>query len=190
MRYLHQPKALTEDIESHREEITQIGKSLRQPRWIRGHLFVTTVDSPSSDPPTEEISTGGEAGQESEAQPGFAAGVGISQPMPNGSFRHGDTIHYVEAPETLLAIRWSAHRPTEASEATGYVQVRVRDWIGEEWLGEMLSSLEEELGRGGDVEVNVDLEPGAEIGGVYARIGKGPAFHPRSGTLHLLIARR
>jgi len=193
MRYQYQPPPLVDTPESIRNQFTQVTKQLRQPKWDRGHLFVVTLPdiqatAPHSSGPGE---TGGEGGQADPSVPEPAADViGLQQPRPNSSLPEGDTIHYVEVPERLLAVRFSMHRLSEESSLTGYVQVRARDWVEEEWLGPVLSSLEAELGRGETEDVGIDLEPGSELGGVYARIGAGSPYHPSRGTLHLLISRR
>src|SRR3990167_4592855 len=191
MRYQFNPPQVKQgDLKSEDDFRGDLVKHLRKSTWKRGHLFVVTLDAISSDPPVVTVPSGGAGGQDDGAQPTTAAGGGLSADQANGAFSEGDTIHYVEVPSRLEAIRFSMHRVTEASEQDGHVQVRVRDWVGEKWVGPVLSSLEGELGRGETVRVDEDLEPGAELGGVYARVGRGPAYHPSRGTLHLLIALR
>lgn len=191
MRYRFPSPAVGASIESHSQALNAVSKQLQQPRWVRGHLFVVTLDDDGADAPTPPAG-GGLGGQDGGAQPAVGGGSqgGLVAVQQNSAFPEGDTIHYAEAGERLLAVRFSLHRPTESSTSDGFVQVRCRDWKGETWLGQVMSSLEGELGRGDTIEVGIDLEPGAELGGVYARIGKGPAYHPSRGTLHLLVGWR
>lgn len=191
MRYQFIGPPLNGTQEATEQYLGQVEKQLRQPRWVRGSLTAVEVDSIASDAPVGSVPDGGGSGQEAGGAPAVqAAAPGLATEQPNSAFPEGDVIHFCEVPERLLGIRWTTHRPSEASGQDNHVQVRARNWTQETWLGGVVSSLEADNPAGFTQDVAIDLEPGDEVGGVYAVIGHGPAYYAGRGTLHLLIARR